>query len=293
MSPRILASEQVGQFFVESARGRDRIEFTEYGAGDSWVVLVAPLPASRAAHDRLAHALASSGLHVVVPDLLGHGRSDRPADPLAYSVSDFAAQVVGLLDHLGATQAVIGGSGVGANVALEVAVTAPERTRGLILDGPVLDDAFAAGLAVLGPLLYLSRFAPIGVHAARVAAKVATAPVPRRLLPGRVSDAVDRLDQRPGPMTAVVHGVLFGRLAPSVTERSAIGVPALVIAHPADALHRASDAEALVAELPAGRAERMSRRGEWRRAPERLDLAVTRFVLDCSKRPVRAARRRG
>ena len=57
---RILASERVGQAFVETVRGRDRIEFTEYGAGDAWVVLVAPLLMPRSVHDRLARALAAA-----------------------------------------------------------------------------------------------------------------------------------------------------------------------------------------------------------------------------------------
>ena len=53
---------------------------------------------------------------MVTLDLLGHGRSDRPADPLVYSMSAFADQVVALLDHLGAEQAVVGGLSLGANV---------------------------------------------------------------------------------------------------------------------------------------------------------------------------------
>src|SRR6185295_18303249 len=47
----------------------------------------------------LARALAAEGLHVVTLDLLGHGRSDRPADPLVYSMTAFGEQVIALLDH--------------------------------------------------------------------------------------------------------------------------------------------------------------------------------------------------
>ena len=65
-----------------------------------------------------------------------HGRSDRPADPLAYSVEAFGEHVVALLDHLGAGEAVLGGTSIGANVALEVAVRAPDRVRGLLLEAP-------------------------------------------------------------------------------------------------------------------------------------------------------------
>ena len=67
----------------------------------------------RRMHQPLARAMAAEGLHVVTLDLLGHGRSDQPADPLVYSVGAFAEQVVAPLDHLGADQAVVGGTSLG------------------------------------------------------------------------------------------------------------------------------------------------------------------------------------
>ena len=77
----------------------------------------------------------------------------------------FGEQVVALLDHLGAEQAVIGGTSLGANVSLEVAVIAPERVRGLILEMPVLDNALEAGILAFGPLLFVARFLPFTVNA--------------------------------------------------------------------------------------------------------------------------------
>ena len=83
----MLVSERIGQFFVESASGRDRLEYTEYGSGDAWVVLLHGQLMPRRMHQPLARALAAEGLHVVTLDLLGHGRSDRPEDPLVYSTT--------------------------------------------------------------------------------------------------------------------------------------------------------------------------------------------------------------
>src|SRR4029079_16028860 len=99
---RQLVSERIGQFFV----GEDRLEYTEYGAGDAWGVLLPGQLMPRRMHKPVAPALAAEGLHVVALDLLGHGRSDWPADPLVYSMTAFGEQVVALLDHLGAPQAV-------------------------------------------------------------------------------------------------------------------------------------------------------------------------------------------
>src|SRR6478752_7409036 len=157
----MLVSERIGQFFVESDGGRDRLEYTEYGSGDEWVVLLHGLLMPRRMQQPLARAMAAQGLHVVTLDLLGHGRSDQPADPLVYSMTSFGEQVVALLDHLGAEQAVIGGTSLGSNVSLEVADVAPERVRGLLLEMPVLDNALEAGLIAFGLLMFLARFVPL------------------------------------------------------------------------------------------------------------------------------------
>ncbi|MBM0126520.1 alpha/beta fold hydrolase [Pimelobacter simplex] len=286
MGRAALASERVGQVFVEGRRGRDRLEFTEYGAGDAWVVLLPPLLVPRRVHDRTARMLASSGLHVLALDPLGHGRSDKPADPLSYSVPAFADQVVALLDQVGAARAVVGGSSIGANVALEVAVRAPERVAGLLLDGPVLENALGAQLSVLTPVLTTARFAPFALTALRLA----TRPLPRRLAPAWVRLVLETLDTRPGPVAAVVHGVLFGRFGPSSAERAEVTVPTLVLARSADPFHPVGDAETVAGEIDGAVLERAEAPLEWRRRPERLDLVVTRFALECV-RPARRGRR--
>lgn len=283
-----LASEQVGQLFVEGRRGRDRLEFTEYGGGDAWVVLVPPLLVPRDVHDRTARMLASHGLHVLTLDPLGHGRSDRPADPLTYSVTAFAEQVVALLDHVGAAKAVVGGSSIGANVALEVAVIAPDRVAGLLLDGPVLDNALGAQLSLLTPVLATARIAPLALTALRLA----TRPLPRRLAPAWVRLVLDTVDTRPGMVAAVVHGVLFGRLAPSSAERAAVACPTLVLGRVADGFHPVADAEMVAEEIDDAEFVTTEAVLEWRRRPERLDLVVTRFARECSRATRRGRRTR-
>ena len=200
----MLVSERIGQFFLESDSGRDRLEFTEYGGGDRWVVLIHGQLMPRRMHQPLAMALAAEGLHVVTVDLLGHGRSDRPADPLAYSMTAFGEQVVALLDHLGADQAVIGGTSLGANVSLEVATIAPERVRGLIAEMPVLNNALEAGILAFAPMLFAARFLPFTVGGLRLL----TRPVPRGLVPFWAGIALDTMDQRAGSMAASKVGSL-------------------------------------------------------------------------------------
>ncbi len=285
----MLVSERIGQFFIHHPdSGRDRLEFTEYGAGDSWVVLLHGQLMPRRMHQPLARALAAAGLHVVTLDLLGHGRSDRPADPLVYSMTAFAEQVVALLDHLGAERAVIGGTSLGANVSLEMARVAPDRVQGLLLEMPVLDNGLEAGLMAFGPLLFTARFLPVVVSALRWA----TRPVPRGIVPFWVGIGLDTCDQRADAMAAVVHGIFFGRIAPSSRERREITAPALVVGHPADPIHPAADAAMVADEMPNATFVQALSILEWRARPERLDAAAVEFARSCWDGQPKRARRR-
>ena len=284
----MLVSERIGQFFLESDGSRDRLEYTEYGSGDRWVVLIHGQLMPRRMHEPLARTLAAEGLHVVTLDLLGHGRSDRPEDPLVYSMSAFADQVIALLDHLGAEQAVLGGTSLGANVSLEAAARTPDRVRGLLLEMPVLDNALEAGLIAFAPLMFAARFLPVTVTALRLV----TRPIPRGLVPFWAGIWLDTLDQRPGSVAAVVHGIFFGRVAPPSRERRAISVPAVVVGHPADPIHPAADAAMLAEEMPNAEFVRARSILEWRTRPARLDAVAVEFAQRCwETQPVRTRSR--
>jgi pimeloyl-ACP methyl ester carboxylesterase len=268
-----LVSERVGQFFVDG----DRLEYTEYGGGDRWVVLIHGQQMPRRMHQPLARAIAGEGFHVVTVDLLGHGRSDRPLDPKGYSMSAFGDQVVALLDHLGADEAVIGGTSLGSNVSLEVADVAPQRVRGLLLEMPVLDNGLEAGLIAFGPLMFLARFVPLSITLTTRLSKL----VPRGVVPFWAGIALDTLTQQPAPMAATIHGIFFGRIAPSSKRRRQIQTPALVVGHPRDPIHPAADAAMLAEELPDATFVEARNILEWRARPARLDTIASDFVGRC------------
>jgi pimeloyl-ACP methyl ester carboxylesterase len=258
-----LVSERVGQFFFDD----HRLEFTEYGGGDAWVVLLPAPLMPRRMHQPLARRLAAAGNHVVTLDPLGHGRSDKPADPSAYSTTAFAEEVLGLLDHLGAERAVVGGPSLGANIALEVADLAPKRVAGLLLEMPLLDNAVEAGILAYTPLLVTARYAPAAVRAVRAASGV----VPRGIVPFWAGIGLDTLHQRPESVAAAVHGVFFGRIAPPAPRRRAIDAPALVVGVRHDPVHAIADAEMVAAEIPDSVYVEASGIWEWRVSPARLD----------------------
>lgn len=279
-----LVSERIGQLFIEG----DRLEYTEYGGGDEWVVLVHGQLMPRRMHQPLARAIAGAGYHVVTVDLLGHGRSDRPTDPMLYSMTAFGEQVIALLDHLGADQAVVGGTSLGANVSLEVADLAPERVAGLLVEMPVLDNAVEAGILTFAPLMFVARFLPWYVTATRAVTRL----VPRGIVPFWTGIALDTLNQRPASMAAAVHGIFFGRVAPSSRLRRQIQAPALVVGHRRDPIHPWADATLLADELPHAHFVEARSILEWRLSPDRLDQEAISFVGECY-RPTKPRRARG
>src|SRR5687768_3815110 len=130
-----------------------RLVYDDFGEGERVVVLLPGLLFSRQMHHPLAETLAGRGHRVLCLDLLGHGDSDRPPEMWNYSMTIFGRQALALLDHVGVEQAVLGGTSLGANAALEAGVAAPERVKGLLIEMPVLDNALLGCALAFTPLL--------------------------------------------------------------------------------------------------------------------------------------------
>jgi pimeloyl-ACP methyl ester carboxylesterase len=235
-------------------------------------------------HEPLAKALAEHGNRVITLDLLGHGQSERPLDPPAYSMTLFGEQVIALLDHLGIEEAVVLGTSLGANTALEAAALAPERLRGMVIEMPVLDGALLACALAFTPLMVALSFGEPMMRVVQAGARR----VPR--LPWAADILVDLVRQDPAPGAAVLQGLFFGRIAPHRNERRHMETKTLVIGHRRDPVHPFSDAGMLVEELPNGRLLEASSIIELRVAPERLTNEIAAFVGECW-RPRTAARR--
>ena len=69
---------------------------------------------------------------VIAYDARGHGRSEIPDQPEAYSQDIMVEDMRGLLDALGITKAIVGGHSMGANVALNFALNYPKRCPAVI-----------------------------------------------------------------------------------------------------------------------------------------------------------------
>jgi pimeloyl-ACP methyl ester carboxylesterase len=249
-----------------------RIGYDEYGEGERPLILIHGLLMNRRMFERLGPALAKRGNRVICVDLLGHGRSDQPDDLRLYSMPLFAEQIVAVLDHLGLERAVVGGTSLGANVGLELAVRHPDRVEGLFIEMPVLDNALAAVAAIFSPILLGLR---VGRPAIELSSRLASL-VPRT---NHLLDiGLDWVRRRPGPSIAVLEGLLLGETAPPREQRQQIAQPTLIVGHPRDPLHPFSDSGMLIEELPRARLVEANSIFEWRTRPKRLNEELARFL---------------
>ena len=108
-----------------------RMHLAEQGEGPL-VLLCHGFPKSWYSWRHQLPALAEAGFHAVAPDMRGYGLTDKPPEIDQYTLLHSVGDMVGLLDALGAEQAVIAGHDWGAVVAWHAALLRPDRFRGVI-----------------------------------------------------------------------------------------------------------------------------------------------------------------
>jgi pimeloyl-ACP methyl ester carboxylesterase len=246
-----------------------------HGEGDRLVVYLHGILLDAGLSRPMAEMLAEEGNRVVLLDLLGHGRSEKPRHASAYRMDVYVGQVFALLDELGADEAVLGGLSLGANVSLLAAAEEPGRVRALVLEMPVLEMAVPAVAMTFVPIL-------LALHYAGRPARFLTGLVGRlpRTGYGPIDSIIEAGSADPEAIAAILHGVLLGPIAPPLEERRSIKVPALVIGHRADLIHPFSDAEALARNLPGGRLLPARSALELRLRPEPLTTEISDFIED-------------
>ncbi|MCB8840149.1 alpha/beta fold hydrolase [Aurantimonas sp. VKM B-3413] len=79
--------------------------------------------------------LTGAGYRAVAFDHRGHGMSDKPTDPAAYTPEKMAGDAIALADHLAIERATLFGYSMGARVAAFAALSHPDRVEKLVLGG--------------------------------------------------------------------------------------------------------------------------------------------------------------
>jgi len=121
-----------------------RLHFRDYPGGDDRPPLLCLHGLTRNARDFEAFAERySPRFRVIALDFRGRGDSDRDPLPARYTPLTYAGDVIQLLDQLGIAQAIFVGTSLGGLVTMALAVTAPQRIAGSILNdvGPELTQA--------------------------------------------------------------------------------------------------------------------------------------------------------
>jgi pimeloyl-ACP methyl ester carboxylesterase len=119
------------------------IEYEVTGEGRP-VILLHGFPDSGRVWRNQVPALAAAGFQVIVPDLRGYGKSDKPGDVASYAMPLLLGDVIGVLDDLGAERAHVVGHDWGAAVAWALASFVPQRVDHLAALSVGHPAAFAA-----------------------------------------------------------------------------------------------------------------------------------------------------
>jgi pimeloyl-ACP methyl ester carboxylesterase len=159
---------------------------------------------------------------VALPDIRGYGRSIC-TDPLRHTWSQYASDVVALLDHLGVRSAIVGGAGLGSTISLRTASAYPGRVSALVLisiEDIEDDNAKTAEIAFMEA--FAARVREQGIEAAWEPILKDLAPV----IGNMVREAIPRSD----PATiAAAAAIGRDRAFRNAAELAVISSPTLII----------------------------------------------------------------
>jgi pimeloyl-ACP methyl ester carboxylesterase len=108
-----------------------RLHYLEFKGTGATIILMHGLTANAHAFDGLIREGLAPAFHVISIDLRGRGKSEQPLK--GYLMKNHADDVLGLMDALNISSAIIGGHSFGALLSLYLAANHPERVEKLIL----------------------------------------------------------------------------------------------------------------------------------------------------------------
>ena len=176
---------------------------------------------------------------VVAVDLIGHGRSAKPADARRYSLEWSVRDLAALLDALGLEAVHVLGYSMGGRVALHLATRRPERVRGLILE--------SASPGIEGEAERQRRSASDEALAGRIVAHGVEAfvdewqrqpllqPAPHVSAERRAAQRAERLDNEPIGLANSLRGMGAGQQRPLWSSLPQLAMPVTLIVGERDA----------------------------------------------------------
>jgi pimeloyl-ACP methyl ester carboxylesterase len=236
--------------------------------------------------------LVRAGYRVVLWDYRGHGRSEAPDAPDAYSMDRVVDDLGRVLDWAApGVPAVLAGLSFGGLASLHFALRQPARVRALVLAG--------SGPGFKNPEAQARWESAVGKMASYLERKGVAAFVQSR----SVADIVGRRLELPAARRALAaiaeqqaHGLAhFGRrvaapAAPVIDELASIRIPALVLVGELDDAYQRA-AQVMAARLPLAESVTIPRAGHIANIeePEAFNAALLGFLERLQDRPPRQA----
>jgi len=123
--------------------GPGAMHVERYGHGGTAVMLIHGFATSSFLWRNIAPAITDAGHTAYAVDLFGHGESDRPFDA-DFGIAAQAEYLDAAMTALRVARAVLVGADLGADIALRLAATRPERVEKLVLINPPAFDELPA-----------------------------------------------------------------------------------------------------------------------------------------------------
>ena len=109
-----------------------KMHYVEQGTGPL-VVMCHGWPESWYSYRHQIPALANAGFRVIAPDQRGYGQTDAPEPIESYNIFNLVGDIVGLINSIGESQAIVVGHDWGAPVAWHCSLLRPDIFRACAL----------------------------------------------------------------------------------------------------------------------------------------------------------------
>lgn len=273
----------------------DDLKYLDVGSGPT-VVLIHGLLGS---HHNWAPQIESlsRSYRVIVPDLFGHGDSDKPGGD--YSISAHAASIRDLLKSLGIGSATFVGHSLGGGIAMQTLYLFPELVERMVLIAsgglgpevsPLLRAASLPGSEFVLPMMASKTVRGITDLALDQLSKVGISPMsPSAEEAWRSFESVQDPGTRRAFLACVRSVIGFRGQTISATPHFASfpELDAMLVWGERDTIIPNSHTENARAELPRGRVEIFPRGGHFPHLdyPDRFDRVFDEFMDECGAAP--------
>ncbi|MBI5605203.1 MAG: alpha/beta fold hydrolase [Deltaproteobacteria bacterium] len=175
---------------------------------------------------------------LVIWDMRGHGQSDYPEDPAAYSEALTIADMSALLDQVGADRAILGGQSLGGYMSLVFYQIFPERVKALLMvdTGPGFRKDEARGEWNKIALAAADRYEKEGLN----------------VLPSSSQERATARHRSAEGLARAARGMLTQRDARVINSLTEIKIPTLIIVGAEDKPYLAS-ADYMALKIPGAR----------------------------------------